>query len=115
FQALLHRYSRQEEIVVGTPIANRTHAEVEGLIGFIVNTLALKGDFSGDPSFRQMLARVREAALGAYAHQDLPFEKLVDELQPQRSPSHAPIFQVGFTFQNTPLESRTLSELRSET
>src|SRR5439155_26184250 len=102
FQALLHRYSRQEEIVVGTPIANRTHAEVEGLIGFFVNTLALKGDFSGDPSFRQMLARVREAALGAYAHQDLPFEKLVDELQPQRSLSHTPIFQVMFALQNVP-------------
>src|SRR5437868_5175145 len=115
FQVLLSHYSGQEEVVVGTPIANRTRAETEGLIGFFVNTLALRGDLSGEPSFRELLSRVREAALGAYAHQDLPFEKLVDEIQPQRSPSHAPIFQVGFTFQNTPLESRTLPELRSET
>ena len=103
FQVLLSRYSGQDQIVVGTPIANRTHAEVEGLIGLFLNTLALRGDLSGDPSFVEMLGRTREAALGAYAHQDLPFEKLVDELHPERTLSYSPIFQVMITL-------RTLQE-----
>lgn len=99
FQALLHRYTGQAIIHVGTPVANRPRAELEDLIGFFVNTLVLRGDFSGGPTFREALRRVREAALGAFAHQDLPFEKLVDALQPRRDLSQAPLFQVMFLFQ----------------
>ena len=98
---LLHRYSSQQDIVVGTPIANRHKMEIEGLIGFFVNTLALRTDCSDNPTFLQLLAQVREKALGAYAHQDLPFEKLVEELQPERNLSYNPIFQVMFILQNT--------------
>ena len=100
FQVLLSRYSGQNDIVVGTPIANRTQAETEGVIGFFTNTLALRGDLSGDPTFRELLSRVRAMAIGAYTHQDLPFEKLVEELQPERSMSHSPVFQVMFTLQS---------------
>ncbi|HEX7957626.1 MAG TPA: amino acid adenylation domain-containing protein, partial [Pyrinomonadaceae bacterium] len=99
FKALLFRYTGKPSIVVGIPTANRNRTEIEGLIGFFVNTLVVRSDISADLSFRQLLARVREVTLGAYAHQDLPFEKLVEELQPARSANINPLFQVMFDFQ----------------
>ena len=102
FQALLHRYTGQPDIPVGSPIANRNRLETEGLIGFFVNTLIHRADFSDDPTFFDLLARVREDAMGAFAHQDLPFEKLVEELNPERTLTHTPLFQVMFAFQNVP-------------
>ncbi|HEU4733887.1 MAG TPA: amino acid adenylation domain-containing protein [Kofleriaceae bacterium] len=102
FYVLLHRYTGERVLLVGTPIANRRRSELEGLIGFFANTLVLRGDLREPASFRELLRRVRDVTLAAYAHQDLPFEKLVEELQPQRGLSHNPIFQVMFALQNMP-------------
>jgi amino acid adenylation domain-containing protein len=102
FDLLLWRYSGQADVVVGVPLAGRSKSELEGLIGLFANTLPLRASLLGNPTFRELLQRVREAALGAYAHQEIPFDKLVEEMQPERSLSHAPLFQVIFALENTP-------------
>ncbi|HKX30628.1 MAG TPA: amino acid adenylation domain-containing protein, partial [Blastocatellia bacterium] len=109
FQILLARYSRQERIVVGSPIANRNRREIEGLIGFFVNMLVLRADLRGNQPFRGLLKQVKDLTLGAYAHQDLPFEMLVEEIQPERTLSHNPLFQVTFVLQHTPRSETDLS------
>jgi amino acid adenylation domain-containing protein len=114
FIAMLHEYTGQEDFVVGTDIANRTRSETEELIGFFVNQLVLRADVTGDPTFRELLGRTREMMLGAYAHEDLPFDVLVRELQPERNISRHPLFNVKFIFQNTPLASMELPELSIE-
>ncbi len=111
FQLLLSRYSHQAEITVGSPIANRNRSEIEGLIGFFVNSLVLRTDVSGNPTVRELLARVREVTLGAYAHQDLPFEKLVEALHPDRVLNVHPLFQVVFNLQNAPMQGLELPGL----
>jgi amino acid adenylation domain-containing protein len=111
FQVLLARYSGQDDIVVGSPVAGRTRPDIEGLIGFFVNTLALRSNLAGNPTFRELLARVRETTLGAYAHQDLPFERLVEALQPERDLRYTPLFQVVFVLQNAPLPTLDLAGL----
>lgn len=111
FKTLLHRYSGQTDIVIGSPIANRHRSELEGLIGFLVNSLVLRTNLAGDPTFRDLLHRVRAVTLAAYAHQDLPFEKLVEVLQPVRSIDQNPLFQVVFALQNAPMEQLALPGL----
>ncbi|CAA9371895.1 MAG: hypothetical protein AVDCRST_MAG68-5573, partial [uncultured Gemmatimonadetes bacterium] len=109
--AVLGRLSAQEDVVIGTPTANRGRAEIEGLIGFFVNTLALRMDLSGAPTVAELLARVRESTLGAQQRQDIPFEQVVDLVQPVRTLAHTPLFQVTLAWQNTPRESAALEGL----
>ncbi|TMC17286.1 MAG: methyltransferase domain-containing protein, partial [Chloroflexi bacterium] len=111
FQVLLMRYSGSEDVAVGTPIANRNSAEVEDLIGFFVNTLVMRSDLSGNPTFVELLQRVREVCLQAYLHQDLPFEKVVEAIEPERDMSRTPLFQVMFVLQNTPGSSDAVWDL----
>ncbi|HEY8204732.1 MAG TPA: amino acid adenylation domain-containing protein [Pyrinomonadaceae bacterium] len=113
FEVLLHRYTGEEDIVVGSPIAGRCLAETEPLIGLFINVLALRVNASGDPTFQELLNRVKETALGAYAHQDFPFEILVKELQPDRALTHNPIFQAMFVLQNEPLPPLEFGGLKS--
>ncbi|WP_258556223.1 non-ribosomal peptide synthetase, partial [Fischerella thermalis] len=112
FKTLLYRYTGQTDLVVGTPIANRNQIETENLLGCFINTLVLRTNLSNNPSFRELLARVRETTLAAYAHQDLPFEQLVKELQPERTLSHNPLFQTMFVFQDSPLQALELPGLK---
>ncbi|HEX2224878.1 MAG TPA: amino acid adenylation domain-containing protein, partial [Thermoanaerobaculia bacterium] len=110
FEVLIHRYTGRDDIVLGTPVANRDRAEVESVIGYLANTLVLRTGFDGEPTFREALARIRETSLGAYEHQDLPYERLVEELRPRRDLSYAPLFQILFVQQtarqlNLPLDS----------
>ncbi|MBM2804326.1 MAG: non-ribosomal peptide synthetase, partial [Deltaproteobacteria bacterium] len=114
FKTLLFRYSAQEDLVVGCPVLNRRLPETENLLGSFVNTLVLRTNYAGSPSFRATLRRVRDTCVDAFAHQDFPFEKLVEELQPQRDVARNPIFQVMFAFQNTVVPSLELARLRSE-
>ncbi|HEU0301047.1 MAG TPA: condensation domain-containing protein, partial [Longimicrobium sp.] len=114
WQVLLARCSGQDDVVVGSPIAGRTAGETEGLIGFFINTVALRTDLSGDPTFRQLLQRVREGTLEAYARQHLPFEKLVEEVQPERSLTHSPVFQAFFNLLNDGEALPELAGMRAE-
>jgi amino acid adenylation domain-containing protein len=111
FAALLHRYTGQKDIIVGTDVANRNFSEIEALVGFFVNQLVMRTDLSGDPTFRELLRRARDTSLGAYAHQDLPFEKLVEELRPERDLARTPFFNVKILLQNVPQEAHSLSHL----
>ncbi len=113
FKILLHRLTGQDDIIIGSPIANRTHTEIESLIGCFLNNLVLRTDLSGNPAFRELLARVRAVCLGAYAHQELPFEYLLEALQPERDTSYTPLFQVLFNMLE-PMDAVTLSDLTME-
>ncbi|MGZ9260406.1 MAG: non-ribosomal peptide synthetase, partial [Candidatus Binatia bacterium] len=113
FYVLLHRYTGQDDIAVGSPIAGRTRSETEGLIGFFVNTLVLRSKLSGNPTFKELLAQVRETALQAYEHQDVPFEKLVEELKPERDQNRTPFVQVMFALQNVPRGNLEMAGLKA--
>jgi len=112
WNVLLYRYSGQADLLIGTPVANRTRPELEGLVGLFLNTLVLRGNLAPDLTFRRLLRNVRETALAAFAHQDLPFEKLVEGLRPDRSLSHSPLFQTMFVLQNAPKAELKLGKLR---
>ena len=114
FNALLYRYTGQNDIAIGCPIANRQYVELEGLIGFFANTLVFRNSVSGNPTFRNLMTRVREVALGAYEHQDVPFEKLVEEVQPDRDLSRSPLLQVTFQLRNYPSQLVQLPEMTVE-
>ncbi len=114
FQLLLSKYSNQDDFVIGTPIAGRNKKEIESLVGFFVNNLVIRAEFNNQLTFRKLLKNVRATSLEAYSNQDLPFEKLVEELQPVRDMSHAPIFQVMFVFQNLPFDSLGISDIELE-
>ena len=114
WSVLLSRHSGQQDVVVGSPISGRNHAELENLIGLFVNTLVLRTSVEGNPTFRQLLGRVRETTLGAYGHQDVPFEKLVEELQPERDMSRNPLFQVLLVLVNVPSDARHLGSAQAE-
>src|SRR6185369_1538537 len=111
FQAFLGRYSGQNDVVVGTPVAGRDRSETENLIVFFVNTSVLRADLSGNPTFRTLLGRVRTMALGAYAHGDLPFDRLVEAVRPMREAGHTPLFQVMVAEDDVPLGDLILSGL----
>jgi amino acid adenylation domain-containing protein len=111
FQTLLYRYTNQEDITVGTPVANRSKVEIENLIGFFVNTVAIRADLSGNPTFRQLLGRVRETILEVQTHQEIPLERVVEEVQPKRELNRAPLFQVMFVLQNAPLPQLKIADL----
>jgi amino acid adenylation domain-containing protein len=116
FKTLLYRYTGQEDLIIGSPIANRNHEKLKGLIGFFVNTVVLRSNLGGNPSFLDLLSQIRQVALEAYAHQDLPFDKLVEALKPERDLSYTPLFQVMFAWQNAPqlptIPDITLSEFK---
>jgi non-ribosomal peptide synthetase component F len=114
FKLLLSWYAGQDDIVVGAPIAGRNQVETEALVGFFVNTLVLRTKLNGNPGFREVLRRVRETALGAYAHQDIPFEMLVETVAPQRNAAHSPLFQAVVSLQNIPLAPETNGDLTFE-
>ena len=111
YKVLLYRYTGQEQLQVGSPTANRTRPEVESLVGCFVNTLILRTDLNGRLTFRELLARVKRVCIEAYAHQDLPFEKLVQALQPARRLDRSPLFQTMFVLQTVPMPSVTLRDL----
>ena len=113
FQSLLGRYSAQDDVAVGAPIANRNRRETEGLVGFFVNTLVMRGDLTGDPTVRGALHRLRDHAMEAYSHQDLPFEKLIEDLEPEREAGRNPLFEVTFALHNTPRPEIAMSGLES--
>ena len=114
FAVLLSRYSGQDDIVVGSPIANRREAQLEDLVGFFVNSLVMRVRLNSQQSFHKLLADVRKTALEAYQHQDVPFERLVEVLSPERSLNKTPIFQVVFALQNAPMGNQQLSDLKVE-
>jgi amino acid adenylation domain-containing protein len=111
FKVMLYRYTGERDVAVGTPIAGRNRREVEGLIGVFINTLVLRTDLSGEPTFKELMGREREVALGAYANQDVPFERLVEELQPERDLSRGPLFQVMFVLQNAPMPALKMADV----